>query len=372
MNEFLIYLGVAALTMLLFNLWYQRQGKSVEKKWLIKQLKTIPSDQQTNYLAALKKIELQKTKSAHITLLITLMILPATFLIDYLWFHDIPIEQRTTVNTNNETPDLATAIKQLEQKLAENPDDVEGQLLYARSMMSMQNYSAAVDAYQRANEIEPNNPYILTDLAEATAFKNDTGSFLGAPETYLKQAMSIDPKNQKAMWLQGIVYYENQQFDQAETLWTELFSLVENEKIKATIGKQINMARAALNKPPIENETPSNDISYYVVVDASDAVKSMTLDNNARIFIYAKQTNGPPMPIAAVPVSAPFSWPIAVTITDQNSLNPERKLSQFEQLEFSAKLSMTGNATPAENDLFSEIKQVDQSKTNIHLTLTKD
>ncbi len=376
MHELLIYLGLSIISILLFTFWFARQGKVSERKWLLAKLNSVDDDKQKEYVSALQNLKHQPTKIISTTVLIGLMIIPATFAIDYLWFHEIPIEQRVSVTAENEAPDLVTAIAQLEQKLVDDPNDLEGQLLYGRSMMSMQNYPKAVAAYKRANEIDPNKADILTELAEAIAFNNNTGSFLGEPEIYLKQAIQINPKFQKAMWLQGIVYYENQQFEAAEAIWTELLAIVETPNIKSTIIKQINMARTALNKPVLDPNSPTDNpstsaVEYFVVVNINESINNIELSDNSRLFIYAKEINGPPMPIAAIPVSAPFNWPISVKISDLQNLNPERKLSGFEQVEFSAKLSLTGNATPAVDDVFSNTLIANPSNPTIQLILTQ-
>jgi len=378
MNEMMIYSCISLLCLVVFYLGYRRQGQAAEKKWLLQQISQTTGQQQQTYVEALSQLK-SKSSSLGVTIWVGLMIIPATFAIDYIWFHDIPLEQRVSMadvqNNGQQAPDLATAIQQLKQKLADNPDDLEGQLLYGRSMITMQQYDYAVGAYQKANQLEPNNANTLTELAEAIAFRNNTGSFLGEPEQYLSQAIAIDPKLQKTMWLQGMVYFESLEYPQAEVIWTELLAEVENPNIKSTIIKQINQAREAQNKPPIdagtnkESSTTAGD--YFVVVDASDEIKAMNLNPAARLFIFTKQVNGPPMPIAAVPVSQPFNWPLSVRINDSNSLNPELKLSSFEQVKFTAKLSLSGNATPADDDILSDPKVGNNQTRNIKLTLRK-
>ncbi|MEZ5472153.1 MAG: hypothetical protein R3E90_10260 [Marinicella sp.] len=370
MNEMLIYLGISLLSILLFAFGFSKQGKTAEKKWLMEQLAAADQNSQQRILESLQKLEQQPTGVANMTLLAALLIIPTTFLIDYVWFHDIPIEQRVTIAGNPEVPDLATAIKQLEQKLVENPDDLQGQLLYGQAMMSINNYADAVKAYKKANQIDPNNSDILTELAEAIAFRNNTGSFLGEPEQYLTQALTINPTKQKTMWLQGIVYYEKQLYQQAEDIWTDLLATVENPNIKSTITKQINQARAGLNKPPIDTDF-GTQVLFNIVIEADEAIKTLDIKEPAKLFVFAKDPNGSSMPIAATAISAPFSWPITIELSDQNSLNPETKLSQFEQLEVSAKISMTGNASNTTQDIVTESQIVNQGVQTIQLTFTQ-
>lgn len=375
MTELVIYIAITLFCLVLFYFWYQKSEFNAEKKWLMNQLSVADEAQQSTLANALQKLQIEQKQANQnllTTLWLSLIIAPATFAIDYIWFQDIPIDERVSIadvqNAQQEAPDLATAVSQLEQKLAENPNDLEGQMLYATTMMQLQRYDYAVGAFKKANELEPNNPHILTELAEAIAFRNNTGSFLGEPEGYLKQAINANPNHQKAMWLQGIVYYENLQYEDAEKIWSDLITQVQNPNVKATIEAQINQAREALNKQPI-NSGGMTDANYFVVIDASDSVKQTKMPDAARIFVYAKEVNGIPMPIAAVPVNQPFNWPLSVRINDQFNLNPNRKLSTFEQVEFSAKLSLSGSATPSEDDQLSDSVIGNKQSSNIQLII---
>ena len=53
-----------------------------------------------------------------ISLRYRLLIIPATLIIDYVWFQEIPISERVSISeVEQQAPDLETAIRQLEAKL---------------------------------------------------------------------------------------------------------------------------------------------------------------------------------------------------------------------------------------------------------------
>ena len=389
MTEWLTYASIGLISLVLFYYWYRRQGRAAEKKWLLQQIK-LQNDNQQACVDALARSK-GNPSAGKLTGLAALLILPTALVIDALWFQDIPIDQRSSQvnnqsNGNNgqqNAPDLATAISQLEQKLAENPNDLEGQLLYGRSMMSLQRFAYAVGAYRKANELEPNNAHIMTQLAEAIAFDNNTGSFLGEPAELLKQAIQIEPNHQKAMWLYGIVLDEQGQYAAAEALWTDLLNLVESPNIKTTLIQQINRARASQGKAELNQaeQTPADDPQqandsvadtadalYQVVVQGDDSFNDQPLPASARLFVYAKQVDGPPMPVAALVLNPPFKFPMTLQLNDRNSLNGERLLSSFETLKFSAKISLNGSATPADDDIISNEVTTTATDNNINLT----
>ena len=85
------------------------------------------------------------------------------------------------------------------------------------------------------------------------------------------------------------------------------------------------------------------------------------------VFIFAKASDGPPMPIAAmrVPVNQlPFSF----VLDDSLSLMPSRKLSDFPQFLVGARISRSGNAIRASGDLESATTLV-KSGENIEITI---
>ena len=59
-------------------------------------------------------------------------------------------------------------VRQLEQHLAENPHDAEGWAMLGRSRWVMQQFDASARAWQRAAELRPDDPDVLTNYAEVT------------------------------------------------------------------------------------------------------------------------------------------------------------------------------------------------------------
>jgi hypothetical protein len=107
MTEALMYLSISLFAVLLFAIWYARQGKAAEKKWLMSQLAQADKSNEQQYLEPLKKLEQKPSSTARMSLLAALLIIPTSFLIDYVWFHEIPIEQRVSASESPNIPDLA-------------------------------------------------------------------------------------------------------------------------------------------------------------------------------------------------------------------------------------------------------------------------
>ncbi|MCX7543966.1 tetratricopeptide repeat protein [Marinicella gelatinilytica] len=344
MTPWLIYSTIILALALIFGFLMWGQNKRQSKRWLIQKIKQ-DTEQKDRYIQALNKLDTTKSQALKTTLVLFIFMVPGAILLNSYLFpavnHDL-----------QQPPSIEEAIGQLEQALQQNPNDLEGQMLYARAMMSMQNFSAAVKSLRKANELSPNNANILTELAEAVAFQNNTGSFLGEPESFIEAALIADPQHQKALWLKGIIAFENQEYTEAEQLWTTLFNIISDEKVKATIIKQINQARSQQNKSAVThndltgnmNAQTDQIVSYSVTVEASEDIKNQQFPATTRVFVAAKAMTGPPMPIAAIDLAPPFQWPLKINLTNQHNLTPNRQLSDFEEIVITARLSVSGDA----------------------------
>lgn len=276
---------------------------------------------------------------------------------------------------------MEEAIAQLEQRLADNPEDVDGQMLYARSQISLKNYDKAVIAYRKSNQLAPNEAVILTELAEAIALANNNRSFLGEPEELLAQAIELEPTNQKALWLLGMTFYERKDFEKTNNLWTKLYDLMSNEGAKKQLAEQLVDVRNKLgiatpNKPIA---TPNQDVNDNSLITINVNLDELLVDNltgkRALLYIYTKETTGMPMPIAVIRkplVEINKTFPITLSLSDKNNLQPARKLSSFDSIIVGARISFTGNAMPQAGDLQStEIKVDLADKKLVELVIDK-
>ena len=86
------------------------------------------------------------------------------------------------------------------------------------------------------------------------------------------------------------------------------------------------------------------------------------------MFIFARATQGPKVPLAATKISA-SSLPVTVTLDDSTSMGGDVKLSSVGEVEIIAVLSKNGSVKPQSGDLKGNIKAV---KVGGNATLTLD
>jgi hypothetical protein len=105
----------------------------------------------------------------------------------------------------------------------------------------------------------------------------------------------------------------------------------------------------------------SNDDSSEVRIRGRvslQAAKGSQLDDSATVFIIARESSGPPMPIAVL--RTPLSTlPYEFELTDKDSMVAGRELSAMEQVVVTAKLSINGDAMSVEPGYESQSDPVD-------------
>jgi hypothetical protein len=75
------------------------------------------------------------------------------------------------------------------------------------------------------------------------------------------------------------------------------------------------------------------------------------VDPGATLFIYAKAADSPGPPLAVMRVAA-GNWPVSFRLDDSMAMLPSRRLSQFQKVIVEARISRSGQATPAAGDLY--------------------
>lgn len=124
-------------------------------------------------------------------------------------------------------PDMATLLAELERRLAEQPELVEGWLMLGRSRMGLGQHDKAVAALEKALQLDSPDPalaaQIRTDLADALG--QQAGSKLtGRPWELLQQALALKPDNPKAMALAGAYQLSRNQPQAALQYWEPLLA----------------------------------------------------------------------------------------------------------------------------------------------------
>lgn len=109
----------------------------------------------------------------------------------------------------------------LAKRLEQNPNDVQGWSMLARSYTSMDKFTEASAAYAKATAIKTDDAGLWADYAFALAMANDR-KLEGQPLELINKALKLEPDNPKALQLAGSAAFEAKNYKQAIDYWQRL------------------------------------------------------------------------------------------------------------------------------------------------------
>lgn len=267
-------------------------------------------------------------------------------------------------------PPLAQLLPDLENRLAENPDDVMGWRLLGRSYITINEFGKAAAALKRALKLEADDVDTLAQLAEATAMIQG-GELAGEPVVYLEKALGLDQDHGQTLWLLGIARQQAGEHDDSLALLERLRSRAEsddNADAVQAIVQMMNRSLKALGKEPVSTrsaapqslpDTPDagEGLRIDVEVSLSDAAAT-DADPGHSVFVYARASQGPPMPLAVARLTV-ADLPATITLDESMSMIPNMTLSAFPKVTVGARVSKSGDPVGQSGDWFNEIEDLD-------------
>jgi cytochrome c-type biogenesis protein CcmH len=246
---------------------------------------------------------------------------------------------------------LADAIVQLEGELQRDPSRAEGWRLLARAYATEQRLADSRDAYARAAALEPDNPDVLVEAAQASALADPQRRFDAQAVSRLEHALQVQPEHQRARWFLGVAQRQAGRHADAAATWEALLPRVD-AATATSLRQQIDAARAdaglAALPPPIAT---AGALVVKVRLDPGFASR-VRPSGDSSVFVIARPVGGPPMPVAVEKRSV-RELPLTATLDDGDSPMPTAKLSSLGEVELVARLSASGDATKAEGDIES-------------------
>lgn len=281
-----------------------------------------------------------------------------------------PENFRPGMTTQGHEGTLEEQVRKLQDNVQENPDDLEGWVMLARSYYFLKQYQAASEAFARTVAMTgEQNPGLLADYADALAMA--TGRTMsGKPYDLVKKALSIDPNHQKSLWLAATATYQSKDYKTTLEYWLTLRSQFEVgsdnyvqmtrniAEVKQFLGMPIEeevavmqkaqeaQAPAATASAPAAGAPPAK-VSGIVVLDPSLKDK---VSPNDTLFVFARAASGPRMPLAIIRTTV-SELPLDFTLDDSSAMNPQMKISKFKEVVVGARVSKSGNAMPQSGDL---------------------
>lgn len=258
-------------------------------------------------------------------------------------------------NESDNEQQFAAAVAQLAQKLKTDPDNAEGWAMLARSYSRLGRHAEAVPAYERAVALQGQDARLLADYADTLAVQNNR-SLTGAPMKLVERALKIDANSPKALALAGTDAFERKDFPAAVRFWEKLaLGIPADSAMMPELQSSIAQARQLGGMPKAATRSAAAAPGVSALEGSVRLAPALTklASPTDTVFIFARAAEGPRMPLAILRMQVK-DLPLKFTLDDSTAMSPATRLSQHPRVVVSARISKSGQATPAPGDLVGQ------------------
>ncbi len=260
-----------------------------------------------------------------------------------------------------ETQQFALALR---TKLADTDGDAVAWMLLGRTLLSLQDVEGALAAFNKSYRLDPNKLSLLVSFSQALIIQNTEKSIAQAG-TMLSKALTLYPQNPDALSLLALLAFNRGDYTEARSAWNLLISQYEPADPRHQFIKQkLSEVKSLLagNTTDISPDSASdvangrqdsinasNDAKLNVTVNLAPSLKD-SIPEGATLFIFAQATTGPKMPLAVVKSNV-TSFPITVSLSDENAMMQGLTLSSASQVVVTARISKDDKVDKGAGDL---------------------
>lgn len=215
-------------------------------------------------------------------------------------------------------------------------------LMLGRIGMVLNNRDTAVEAFQRALQLAPNNEEVKLSYAEVLTRSSDPQDNREA-QVMLNVMQQQDPANMRLLSLIAFNAFQQQEYTQAINAWqTMLRQLPASDPRTEQVQRSIQQAKTAAG-------LQTSQLSLTITL--ADAVEKMLPPGGVMYISVSDGVSPVPVAVKKLPLS---HFPLSLTLDDSNAMMPERLLSALHQVQVRVRIARDGSTTPRPGDWFGE------------------
>jgi len=269
-------------------------------------------------------------------------------------------------------PPIDQLVDKLKDSLNKHPDDPKGWYLLGRSYSSLGRHAEAAQAFEKVLSLVGENAGVMLSLADSLAMAQG-GKMAGRPAKLVAKVLETNPSNPTALWLAGMVEEQKGDLEKALDDWKRLYPLLTDEEdsrrelrgMMEAVQTKLGRPLADLKLPEVASAAPapasasatrtasavSTGRSIKVKVSLAGSLSGRVGPSDT-LFVFARAASGPPMPLAVARKKA-SDLPLTVTLDDSMAMMPSMRLSNFDEVSVTARISKSGRPMAESGDLQS-------------------
>lgn len=266
----------------------------------------------------------------------------------------------------------------LRTRLAQKPEDATGWLLLGRVFAAVNRLDSALEAFQKALDLDPDKPGVLSSYSQALVMTGQP-EYLQKAQQLLQHLLSIEPDDNDALGMLAITASQLGNKELAIKSWQQLQqNIPETAPVFAQIGERIAALQSA-TEPSAVADTGSGSVtqgpvtSILINVSVARELKDK-LPTDAYLFVFAQDASGEVRMPAAVVKTRLATLPVQIELSDSNAMMPDYTLSKLRSARLVARISLDENVATAQGELQGEvvIEVVNGTKSEQKIEINKE
>lgn len=270
--------------------------------------------------------------------------------------------------SNDPQAKIERMLAKLTVRMERHPEDTRGWVVLARSYRALRRMPEAQAAFERSGDALYKDPSLLAEYADVLAAQA-MGDFEGRPTEMIDRALKLDPNHVMALLMAASAAYDRKDLKQAIAHWEQVQRQIQpdSEDGRWLAGVLAQVRAEAGVASPTSNKTRAASVTVSGRVSLSPELAEKALPGDA-VFVFARASHGPTMPLA-VQRARVSDLPLDFKLDDTMAISPAAKLSDAAEIRVEARISRTGDATPATGDLFGTSPPIKPGAKNVSLQI---
>ncbi|MBW3533498.1 c-type cytochrome biogenesis protein CcmI [Shewanella sp. NKUCC06_TVS] len=253
-------------------------------------------------------------------------------------------------------------VQMMEAQVKAEPENSQLWFSLGHAYVSANQYDKAIAAFDKVIELVGKHAELLGPKATAMYYKAGQ-QMTPQIQALINESLAMDAQDPSTLLLVGMDAFFTADYKKAITSWQTILDSGRADVDRAALMNAIETANLRMQSETagIPNDdahkqvkASAKSVNVTISISAELAAKASPEDT---IFIFARATEGPKVPLAATKVSAK-SFPITVTLDDSSGMGGDVKLSDAANVEVIAVLSKQGNIKPQTGDIQGKISKV--------------
>ena len=249
--------------------------------------------------------------------------------------------------SKNELQAFALALR---TKLSQSGDDEVAWMLLGRVAIMLNEFDMAKQSFDKALSMNPDNMQALVSYSQVLLLEGSDENMTRAAGM-LSKVLQAQPNNLDAISLLALIAFERKDWIQAKAAFEVLLaSMDESDTRYAMISERISEIDGQIAQQSELNSHEKHVVQGIQVTVKIDEQLEDKQPSNGILFVFAKASEGSPMPLAVVKLTD-YSFPITVELSDANAMMAGLNLSSANEIVISARISNDDSVMPNTGEL---------------------